>query len=45
MLFTSRHNFDYDNYLEFSKWTQDRIIGTKDEKAEVSVELVFVFDC
>ena len=36
-MYLHRHNFDYDNYVEFSKWTQDRIIGTKEEKAHVSI--------
>ena len=30
------HSFEEDSYLEFSRVTQDRILGTQDEKAHVS---------
>lgn len=34
-----RHSFEDDHYVEFSRLCQDRVIGTKDQVAHVSVLL------
>jgi hypothetical protein len=40
-----RHAFDEDQYVEFSKHTQNRIIGTKEETATVSINFFFTGTC
>ncbi|CAJ1051159.1 DDB1- and CUL4-associated factor 1-like isoform X3 [Xyrichtys novacula] len=34
-VFSRRHSFAEDNYVEFSKLSQDRVIGTKDQVAHI----------
>lgn len=36
LLFVHRHSFTEDHYVEFSKHSQDRVIGTKGDIAHVS---------
>ena len=36
MIHFFRHAFDEDQYVEFSKQTQNKVIGTKEETATVS---------
>lgn len=38
LLFVRRHSFTEDHYVEFSKHSQDRVIGTKGDIAHVSTE-------
>ena len=40
--FDLKKNFQDDQYVEFSKHTQDRIIGTEKEKAKVNIKKIKV---